>query len=123
MKKNGFTLIELIVTIGLVAVMGVVISVNVLGLFSDQEDQEYNTFIKDLEESACMYVETAFTTEERSDCRKNGCTITIDMLLKKGYIEDSLVDPSTGEKVVNNKNKYKVTVAWQNNVKQCKIVE
>lgn len=122
MKKNGFTLLELIVTISLVAVVGVVISANVLGMFSDQEDQDYEEFVKKIEESACMYVETSFDSTKRSNCKRNGCMVTIDDIISKGYIADDLVDPSTGEKVINNKNKYKVNVTWPNDVKTCKMV-
>ena len=121
MKKNGFTLIELIITIGLLALIGTVIAVNVMGMFSEQEDLDYEAFVREIEDSACMYVETAFSSDERTNCRRNTCIVTVDMLLAKGYISDDLVDPSTGELVIVNQDKYRVKVSWPGNVKTCEI--
>lgn len=119
-NKNGFTLIELVVTIGLMALIGIVISVNVLGMFSDQEDQDYEAFKKQIEDAACIYVET--TNDLKKNCRAtNGCYIAIDKTIGEGYIAEDLVDPSTGKKVSENPSKYKVRVSWVDNEKQCKM--
>lgn len=119
MKKEGFTLIELIVTIAIMGLIGVVISTNMLGLFSNEEDKEYEAFVQKIEDSACMYVETVFNDTQRSNCRTNTCTITIDQLINKGYVADDLIDPTTGNVITSNKSKYKVKVSWVNNVKTC----
>lgn len=121
MNKKGFTLIELIATIGVMVLIGVIIISNMSGLLSKQNDADFETFKKKLEDSACMYVETKFSSTERSNCKAHGCTISVDNLITKGYIEDNLKDPSTGELITNNKNKYKVNVRWVNNVKTCTI--
>ena len=121
MKREGFTLVELIVTISIMALIGLMISTNMLGLLSDEEDKDYAAFVEKIEEAACVYVETVFSDTQRSNCRTNSCTISIDQLISKGYIADDLKDPSNGEKVVDNKDKYKVKVSWINNVKTCEI--
>ena len=121
--KNGFTLVELIVTIVIMALIGIVISTNMVGLFSDEEDKEYEKFVQKIEEAACMYVETASLNEDsfnRIDCKKNGCTITTNQLINKGYISDDLKDPSNDTLVAGNSN-YSVKVTWVNNVKTCKM--
>lgn len=123
MNNKGLTLVELIVTIGIMVMIGLVIVANMTGLFSKQEDAEYEAFVKQLEESACMYVETSFTTEQRNNCKLSGCTITIDQLVTKGYITDTLKDPKTSDLVINNQEKYKVNIYWENNVKTCKMNE
>lgn len=122
MNNNGFTLAELIVTIAIMALIGIVISTNMLGLFSSEEDKEYVAFVSKIEESACMYVETVFTESQRSDCRVNSCTISIEQLIQKGYISEDLKDPLTKNKVIDDKSKYEVKVFWKNNVKTCEIV-
>ena len=122
MKNKGFTLIELIVTIAIMALIGVVISTNMLGLFSNEEDKKYEEFLSQIEEAACIYVETAWSDSTRTNCRStNNCTVTINQLILKGYISDDLKDPSTGLMVTNNPDEYKVTVSWINNVKTCSI--
>ncbi len=121
MNKKGFTLIELIATIGIMVLIGVIIISNMSGLFSKQNDADYEAFKKKLEDSACIYVETKFSSTQRSNCKSHGCTISVDNLITNGYIEDNLKDPSTGELVTKNKNKYKVNVRWVNNEKTCTI--
>lgn len=122
MKNNkGFTLMELIATIGIMILIGVVIVNNMSGILSKQHDEEYASFKKELEDGACIYVETVFTAEERNSCKNYGCIVSVDNLVERGYIADSLKDPSTGELVINNKEKYKVNVSWIDNVKTCQM--
>lgn len=127
MKNNkGFTLIELIATIGIMILIGLVIVNNMTGVLSKKHDEEYNRFRKELEDGACIYVETVFTSEEKSNCKSHGCTISVDDLIARGYIADDLKDPSKDSKseealVVKNKEKYKVQVRWVNNVKTCTV--
>lgn len=121
MKKSGFTLIELIITIAIMALIGIVISTNMLGLFSQEEDRDYEEFVKKIEDAACIYVETGFSSSERTSCRNNGCTISIQNLISKGYISDDLKDPSNGKKISDHPNSYQVKVSWIDNVKTCKL--
>lgn len=112
---------ELIATIGIMILIGVVIVNNMSGLLSKQHDEEYASFKKELEDGACIYVETVLSTEERSACKNNGCTVSVDNLIERGYIEDTLKDPKTGKKIVLDKEKYKVNVSWIDNVKTCRM--
>ncbi len=128
MKNNkGFTLIELIVTIGIMILIGMIIVNNMSGLLSEQNDTEYDNFKKNLEESACIYVETKWDTTKRSSCKSNNnCSISVDELIQEGLIEDNLKDPKETDPndpkkglVTENQNKYKVNVRWVDNVKTC----
>ena len=121
MKNNkGFTLIELIATIGIMILVGIVIVNNMSGLLSEQNDTEYNNFKKNLEESACIYVETKWNATTRSNCkRNNNCSVSVDDLITQGLIADDLKDPKADALVTSNKNKYKVNVRWVENVKTC----
>ena len=121
MKNNkGFTLIELIATIGIMILIGIVIVNNMSGLLSEQNDAEYNNFKKNLEESACIYVETKWEVDERSNCkRNNNCSISIDNLITSGLIDEDLKDPTTEEYIRENQEKYKIDVRWVDNVKTC----
>ena len=122
MKNNkGFTLIELIATIGIIILVGLVIVNNMTGVLSKRNDEEYERFKRELEDGACIYVETELKRDARNTCKSSGCTVTIDDLISKGYIDDDLKDPSNGHKVIEYKNDYKVTVEWENDVKTCKI--
>lgn len=119
MKKKGFTLVELIVTIGIMALIGVVISTNMLGLFDKQADKDYEEFVNRMEEAACMYLETDST--KKNSCRNSsGCFITSAELIKKGYIDENQKDPNTQELIKNNSD-YDVKVCFKNNVKKCEM--
>ena len=120
MKNNkGFTMIELIATIGIMILVGLVIVNNMTGILSKQHDEEYERFKSELEDGACIYVETFLDRDARDNCKRNGCAISVDQLIKSGEIDDNLKDPSTGELITNNKEKYKVNVRWVDNVKTC----
>lgn len=120
LNNKGLTMIELIVTIGVMVLIGIVISTNMLGILSNQEDKEYDTFVKEIEDSACMYVETAENLD-RSACIKSGCTVSINDLINAGYLDKNLKDPSNGKFIKENPDNYIVKVSWGDNVKTCKI--
>lgn len=123
MKNNkGFTLIELIATIGIMILIGLVIVNNMTGVLSKQHDEEYKSFKKELEDGACIYVETKWDSSKRSNCKaSNNCTVSIDELIKAGFIDENLKNPNNEEEIKNNQDKYKVKVYWTDNVKICEM--
>ena len=127
MKKKGFTLIELIITIGVMVLVGLVIVTNMTGLFSKNEDQDYENFRKKIENAACIYAEKDVWKENKNKCKNHtsgaNCVITITTLIKAGLIEESLKDPNTGNYVKDN-SKYDVTVSWASDgEKKCTLKE
>ncbi len=119
--KKGFTLIELIITIGLLAVIGTVISTNILGTLDKQQENTYNNFKETLENAACTYVESNEYIKNNGRCSKsNGCTITISKLLEKGLIEDNdLINPKTQKKLVAASST--IEVSYHENQKKCTL--
>ena len=123
MNKKGFTLIELIITIGIMVMIGLVIVTNMTGLFSKNEDVDYENFKKKIEDAACIYSERAEWRTKRDSCKQGtstDCTITTDMLIAGGLIEESLKDPRKGQYVKNNAE-YNVKISWVDGEKQCKM--
>lgn len=102
--------------------IGMVIVNNMASILSKQNDADYEAFIKKLEDSACMYVDIKYTEDRRRNCKtNNNCSVSVDEIINAGYVEDNLKDPNTKQKIVDNKNKYKVNIRWVNNVKTCKV--
>lgn len=120
-NSKGFTIIELIATIGIMLLMGTVIINNTVSFLSKQKDEEYLFFKKKLEDGACIYVEVALSREDRNNCKMNGCFVSVDNLIERGYIDDKLKNPTNGDLVRENEEKYKVNVRWVDNVKTCKV--
>ena len=76
MKNKGFTLVELIITITLIAIISVSIGVSVTGLLSRQEDDQAEEFKKTISDAACVYAElNNITTTD---------TITVQELIDAG---------------------------------------
>ena len=55
MKDKGFTLIEMIITIALLALVGVVVSTNVLKIINNQKEEKKEEVKLLMEEAACTY--------------------------------------------------------------------
>ncbi len=141
MKKNGFTFVELIVIIGLLALLAIIIGTNMVGLQGKQQDKTYEAFKKKLESAACLYIEksnpesykgTGTWNNFRSTCRTtSGCNVNLGWLIEEGLISEDLANPSieddkkTEEKenaVVNMKSKT-VHVSYNNGTKKCEYNE
>ena len=121
-NKKGFTLVELIATITIMVLIGLVIANNMTGILSKQNDENYNSFKKELEDGACVYVETKWDSSKRNTCKQaNNCSVSVDELIFGGLIAEDLKDPNTGEEIRNNKDKYRINVRWVDNVKTCTV--
>lgn len=117
MNNKGFTLVELIITLSLIILMGLVITANMSGMFSKEEDKSVEKFKKQLEDAACVLVEDS---SYHSRCT-SGCTISMNDLIINGLIDEDLKDPRNNIKVKDST--YKVTVEWNNHVKSCVFKE
>ncbi len=113
MKKNGFTLIEILLVIVLLAAISVTVGVSMNGIFNKEEDKKYNAYISQIEDAACVYAETHNI--------KTNTTITINNLIGDGLISKNLKNPKE-DVVVENDNTIKgVIIEWKNNEKKCTI--
>lgn len=101
MKKNGFTLVELIATIVLMSMLATVILINMVGVKDDQDQRSAKKFDKSVEEAACTYIDMKERISLRESCKndstQSSCYISIDTLIKSGLIEEDLEDKKTGK--------------------------
>lgn len=120
--KKGFTLIEIIVTIGLIALIGTVIVSNLSATYTKQREEQYQNFKRVLENAACVYIDLDVASSIRSTCRSNGsCTISVSTILQEGLIEDDdLINPKTEEAIPGTTN---ISVTYTNGVKTCSYPE
>lgn len=94
-KRKGFTLVEIIVTVGLLAVLAVIIILNVNNNLKYQEDKEYAEFINKIKSAANVYIAASPEVEKYVKMEKY-YIITIDNLNDAGLISTStLIDPES----------------------------
>ncbi len=117
MKKNGYTLIELIVTIGLIATAATIILLNVVGMKSNQDEDNSQRFKKAIEAAACSYIDMSETEimELRNHCKSSSddrCKISLSTLLNDKYalVDIDLKDPETNCTAEKEKDKIYVKI-------------
>lgn len=113
MKKNGFTLIEILVVIALLVAISVTVGVSMTGLFSKEEDKKYNAYKTEIENAACLYVEINNITTAR--------TISISNIVEAGLIKKDLKNPKNNKYILEDTTINGVKVSWENNEKKCSI--
>lgn len=126
MNKKGFTLTEIIVVIGLLAVIGVVIAVNLTNILGQEEDNNYQEFVKTVENAACSYIELSTNITTKSNCKSSGgCSIKVDDIIKTGLLSKDLENPQDNDLITSMSNgqpKYSVRISWPNNEKKCEMI-
>ena len=100
-NRKGFTLVEVLVSIGLLALIGTVIGISLNKAFKDNNKNNYDEFVEKVKSAAMLYVNN--TVDIINDLNDNSFkVITIGDLINNGYLNDNLVNPSTNEKVGKN---------------------
>ena len=125
MKKNGYTLIELIVTIGLIATAATVILLNVVGMKSNQDEDNSKRFKKAIEDAACSYIDMSDKIDQRNKCKNNNddnCKIPLSTLLDDKYalVDIDLKDPETNCTAEKEKDRIYVKVEFVGSPKEKK---
>lgn len=94
MKKTGFTLIELIATIGLLGMLATIIITVSVRKINETKEKSRDTMYKSIEESAKKYI--LDNGDEILEFRLNDNTyVTLQTLVEKEYFTESLIDPTT----------------------------
>lgn len=118
MKKNGFTLIEILVVIVLLAAVSVTVGVSMQGSQDRQTEKEIKNYEETIEKAACVYAEK-YDIEQNSE-------VTIETLISEGLLKKNLKNPKTeieleDETVDKDGNKKAVSIKWVNNEKICEF--
>ena len=111
MKKNGFTLIEILVVIVLLAAVSVTVGVNMSGMAERQKEKQIKTY-KETLEKACVYAETNNILTDSE--------VTIKTLIDEGLVNKNLKNPETNDPVSKYENDI-VQIKWNNNEKKCSL--
>lgn len=100
-NKNGFTLIELIVVIALIAVLSIAVGLNADKLFANSTNSQNEQTMKDIFEAASIYNNTNNQACESS----SGCKISA--IISKGLLDGKKANPMyNGEYIERKQNDY-----------------
>lgn len=100
--KKGFTLLELVIAIGLLALFTVFIGVSLNRTFKKQKENDYNNFIKKIVASANLYVSNEGSIINSLSSDKGYVIIKAKDLINKGLLSENTINPKTNEKVDPN---------------------
>lgn len=117
-QRNGFTLIELIATIALMVLMGIIIANNLNSLFSNREEEDVADFKELLENAACTYIDLSDPQikAKKETCKTSGCTVNTSVLISNSLLDEELKNPYTGEKLTGLEV---IKITYPNHVKTC----
>lgn len=112
MKKNGFTLIEVLVVIVLLAAISVTVGVSMGDISQRNKEKEIDNYKTKIEDAACLYAELKNITSTT--------TITVSELLDNGYLRKDIINPESKNSIIDEENKI-VTIIFENNEKKCEF--
>lgn len=108
MKKNGFTLIEVIVTVLLLSLLTIFIVPRVSTIISNNKDKVCDSIIISIEEAAKNYTYLNTGVVDSAISSNAYFEITLLDLQKEGLLKVELENPHTNQKIPNT-NKVKIT--------------
>jgi len=108
-RRNGFTLIEILMVVAIMGVIGIIITVSLTDTLKDVNQKKCDDFVTEIEEAACVY--TSLSNNVVNCTRSNCAPIPLSILVSEGQIK-SETDACTGGDIDLNKT---VTVSWDNN--------
>lgn len=115
-SKNGFTLIELIAAIAILAILSTLIVIGLDNMIDSKDSKVCNEYKKQVENAACVYVDSSAYSLNKDRCKSTSCSITIDELISAGLLSDDKDLPC-------DRNYTHVIVTWHDGVKTCTSVE
>ena len=90
-RKSGFTLIEMLVCIGIIGALGIVIGLSANTVIKNAKVSDYEEIMSEVFDAAMIYVELNEykTSACNIDSGSSGCTITIGNLISKGLLDEN----------------------------------
>lgn len=112
LNNKGFTLIEILATIAIMAIIATMTTVNMTKIFQDKNKITTDNKNSVIENAACVYIELKENQNLKKECKKVGCNIKSEVLIKRGLLNETDVDKNQD-----------INIYYEKNEKMCKIKE
>ena len=98
-EKNGFTLVELLLTISMLAVIGSIIIYNTIGLTNDTKDLQYERMIDNIKNATKTYVSLYPSQFADLYSSKAFTYVKLSAVVEAGLLDEDTTNPYTKEKI------------------------
>ena len=102
MNRKGMTLTEIIISVAILASIGLTIVFGLNRVFNRQADDDQLSFEDKILSSTDLYLSNNQNLVNDLQTNKGWIIITVGDLTSAGFINENLIDPSTNEKILTN---------------------
>lgn len=118
--KRGFTLVEMLITIGAIAIMFLIVVPEMSNVSRKTKENEYQRFLSDVFLSTEAYIQKNIENYPNLNYQNRKVYVYFDELLNSGYLKSTIFDPKNDKSVMeedftvqvfvdeNNEYKYKL---------------
>ena len=101
-SKKGFTLVELLGIVAIIAAILAFVVPSVIGMLKRDEEKEYQRFLTDINLATESYVQLNINNYPNLAITGGTYTISMKALIEDGYIKSTMTNPKTNLKVSVN---------------------
>lgn len=98
-SKKGFTLVELLGIVAIIAVILAFVIPSVIGMLKRDDEKEYQRFLTDISLATESYIQLNINNYPDLAITNGSYTITMQELIENGYIKSNMVNPKTDQKI------------------------
>ena len=110
MNKKGYTLIEIIAVMVIIALITTIVILNFDNSIEKSNNKKETAFVNDLEKAACVYIDLKENAIFKSSCySSNTCTVSVAQLVSSGILASDMIDPSTNSEI---DQQLTISVTW-----------
>jgi len=99
MKRKGFTIIEIVISLVILVAIGLVVGVGLNKVFKNNEIDEAGSFQDRIISSTDLYLANNQSLTNELQTTKGYLLIKVGDLIEAGLLDENIIDPETGEKV------------------------
>ena len=112
-NRKGFTLIELVSVVALIAIAGVVIVISITSQVKKQVEKSYNLYKETILTSAELYVEQHRNSYPELEDINDSIYITVEDIIGANLLNKDLKNPKTND-IIDKNMRIKVTIGEDN---------